>query len=123
MGRRFVPVLEDLDRDDDRISGARRQRREVPADQTGGALWGFRGQLGQGGRRHVEPQQVETLGDQGQVVPPVAAADVQAPRRSQAVGAGRRDDLLHKRERRVVEVAVVPELRLPGGHDERVGHR
>src|SRR5579875_1510444 len=45
-----VPVLEDLDADDQRPGGTVGQRREVSADETVAAAWRTRGELADGGR-------------------------------------------------------------------------
>ena len=111
---RAIAVLKDLDANYEPVCRSLRQRAQIAVDQAFAPVGRLLGEQAEGRRRDVEADEVESAGDERQLVAAVAAADVDTRLADQIVFARRGEDVGHKRERRLVAVAAGGVLGVPG---------
>ncbi len=104
MRARTIAILENLNPDDKRVPLSLWQRGQVPAYELASSLRHALRKLLQSRRRNIETNQIETVGDKGQIIPAVAAADVEALSPDQAGISSSCDDVSYECNGRVVLV-------------------
>jgi hypothetical protein len=105
-------VLEDLNPDDQLVTRMRRQGAYVTDDEPIRAVGSLPVELGDRLGGDVEPEQVESAGEQWDEIAPVATADAEPLGQSVAAASGQ--DVLDEPDRRLVSVAPGGVLDIPG---------